>query len=204
MVTTQDTSAKEDLDSLQGRQAEELFPDFFQKTARKEYEGPAVPQPPGDSWLVNDTPDGREDTAVLRALLLVRDAEQRSLVGVKLQHMGYTTAVVQSAEHALDELRTASYQLVVCGTDAAYSAFRDYLSHSVPQQRRRLLYYVLIGPDVHTCYDLEALAFSTNLVINVRELPYLEVILRKGFRDYEKLFRPFLEVLGDDRSPVPL
>ncbi|MDO5673846.1 MAG: hypothetical protein Q4G66_02850 [bacterium] len=202
MVTHQDTSAEKDQDSLQGRQAEELFPDFFQKTARKEYEGPAVPQPPGDSWLESDAADGREESSGLHALLLVQDREQVLHMGMALQRMGYTTAAVQSAEHALDELKSATYQLIVCGTEAAYSTFRDYLSRSLPQQRRRLLYYVLVGPDVHTCYNLQALALSANLVINERELPYFETILNKGLQDYTELFGPFLEVLGETRSPA--
>ena len=70
------------------------------------------------------------------------------------------------------------------------------------QQRRRLLYYVLVGPDVHTCYNLQALALSANLVINERELAFVEVILRKGFREYVELFGPFLEVLEENRLPV--
>lgn len=201
-MTIQDSSAKTNPNSLQGRQAEELFPDFFQQTVKKEYEGPAVPQPPGDSWMEGDDADGRENAVGLHALLLMGNAEQRSLVGMQLQHMGYMTAAVQSVGHALEELRTASYQLVVCGTDAVYSSFRDYLSRSLPQQRRRLLYYVLIGPDVHTCYNLQALALSANLVINERELPFLELILRKGFQEYGELFGPSLEVLGETRLPV--
>ncbi len=202
MVTTKDTSAENNQDSLQGRQAEELFPDFFQTSVRKAYAGPAVPQPPGDSWMESDAAYDQEDAAGLHALLLLRDAEQRLQIGTTLQRMGYITAAVQSAEHALDELRTASCQLVVCGTDAAYSPFRDYLSLSLPQQRRRLLYHVLIGPDVNTCYNLQALALSANLVINERELPFFEVILRKGFQEYSELFGPFLEVLGENRLPV--
>lgn len=201
-MVTEDTSENSN-ESIRGRQAEELFPDLFQQSAKEKINGPTVPQPLGDSWLQSDSPAAREETK-LHALLLLSDVRQQRLVEQKLQKMGYEVAVAPSATEAVEQFRTAQFQLVVCDTEASSNSFHLYISQSVPQQRRRLLYYVLIGPDVHTCYDLEALAFSTNLVINVRELPYLEVILRKGFRDYEKLFRPFLEVLGDDRSPVPL
>ena len=202
MVTTQDTSGENDHESLQGRQAEELFPDFFQQPAKKEYEGPAFPQPPGDSWLKIDGPDGREDTGGLHALLLLREVSQQSLIGMKLQQMGYIITVVQSAGQAMDELRTTPYQLIVCGADTAYRDFHEYLRLSVPQQRRRMLYYVLIGSQLHTCYDLQALALSANLVINERELPFFEVILRKGFQEYVKLFGPFLEAIGETSLPV--
>ena len=68
--------------------------------------------------------------------------------------------------------------------------------------RRRLIYYVLIGAELRTCYDMEALALSANAVVNERDLPYLEVILKRGFLDYEKLFGPMLEVLGEYDWPI--
>ena len=54
-----------------------------------------------------------------------------------------------------------------------------------------------------THYDLEALAFSANLVINDREMPHLEPVLRKGLQDYEKLFRPLLDALAAETTALP-
>ncbi len=198
--TPSEKNSEGDNETLQGRQAEELFPDFFEQSAKGKYDGPAVPQPPGDSWLESDNAESRED-AGLQALVLM-ESIHHAQVEQTLQEMGYATVAVQSAEQALEQFRTAQYHLVLCGINTVYSSFHNYITQSVVQQRRRLLYYVLIGPQVHTCYDLQALAFSANLVINEQELPHLAVILRKGFRDYTKLFGPFLEVLGEERLPV--
>ena len=60
----------------------------------------------------------------------------------------------------------------------------------------------IVGPRLHTLYDLEALAFSANLVINDREMPYLEPVLRKGLRDYEKLFRPLIDALSGESASL--
>ncbi len=57
------------------------------------------------------------------------------------------------------------------------------------------MYYAIVGPNLHTLYNLEALSLSANLVINDQDLQYLEKILYIGFRDYENLFRPLLDTL---------
>jgi hypothetical protein len=65
----------------------------------------------------------------------------------------------------------------------------------MPMQKRRSIYYTLIGPEFHTLYNLEALHGSANLVINDNELPDLPIILKKSFREYDELFGPFLAAL---------
>ena len=61
--------------------------------------------------------------------------------------------------------------------------------------KRRNLYYAIIGPKLKTLYDLEALCLSANLVVNSKDVQYLDKILEKGFKDYETLYRPFIEIL---------
>jgi hypothetical protein len=63
--------------------------------------------------------------------------------------------------------------------------------------KRRDIYYVLIGSTFKTFYDLEALAHSVNLVVNDRELKYLPLILKKGLSDYEELFSPLTMTLRE-------
>jgi hypothetical protein len=48
---------------------------------------------------------------------------------------------------------------------------------------------------MHTLYDIQALAYSANLVVNDAELDSIGLILKKGLRDYEDLFGPFLAAL---------
>ena len=68
---------------------------------------------------------------------------------------------------------------------------------SLAMSQRRYLYYILVGPELHTLYDLEALAQSANLTVNERDVPHLRVILRKGLTDYEALFGPYLAAMRD-------
>lgn len=203
METTRDPS-KNSGEPVEGQRAEDLFPDFFPKAAVIEQEREETVLPPIDAgWEEEgDTQLSREESG-LHALVLLRDAEQRRLVERTLMRMGYAVTVADSAAQALEELRLGRHLLLFCGTDEAYSPLHSYVCRQMPQARRRILYYVLMGPDVYTCYDLQALALSANLLVNERELKYLERILLRGFQDYVKLFHPFLETLGETRTPVP-
>jgi hypothetical protein len=62
--------------------------------------------------------------------------------------------------------------------------------------RRRYIFYILIGEQFHTLYNLEALAFSANLTVNTADLRHLDIVLRKSIPAYEELFGPMLEELG--------
>jgi hypothetical protein len=66
--------------------------------------------------------------------------------------------------------------------------------------RRRYIFYVLIGPEFKTFYNIQALAESANLVVNEKDTPYFGVILRKSIPDYEELFGPYMEELKVQRK----
>lgn len=61
--------------------------------------------------------------------------------------------------------------------------------------RRRYIFYILIGPEFHTLYYLQALVHSANLVVNEKDLLNLNLALRKAIPVYEELFGPFMEEL---------
>ena len=61
--------------------------------------------------------------------------------------------------------------------------------------RRRFIFYVLVGQEFKTLYDLQALAYSANLVVNGMEVTFMGTILRKAIPEYEVLFGPLMEEL---------
>jgi hypothetical protein len=61
--------------------------------------------------------------------------------------------------------------------------------------RRRYIFYVLLGEQFNTLYDLEALANSVNLVINDSEIPLIGTVLKKAIPEFETLFGPLMEEL---------
>lgn len=183
-------------EGLHGKQAENLFPDLFPKAPEKPEARPVVsPPPPPARWDDNDDPDSRGDDESSYALVLLRNAEQQALAEEALTRMDYTAVNAPTAVKGIEELRRAPFQLVLCGTDATFARFRDHITKNVPVQRRRRIFYALVGPHLHTCYNMEALAMSANLVINEQDLPELEGILHKGFLAYGKLYKSYLELI---------
>ncbi|WP_310600044.1 hypothetical protein [Desulfobulbus sp.] len=189
---------KKTLSSLAGQSAQSLFPDLFQnESAKAESSTVIVPPPPDMNWLAHadfGEQQKRADSAP-PALLALGGKPQQELIAQKLARMGYVVTTASSTAQALERLSANKYRLVFCGADAAFEEVLRFVNRLTTDQRRHI-YFVLVGADLHTFYDLEALALSANLVINTRDLPSLELILIKGLRDYEQLFRPLLDILG--------
>ncbi|MCL1980450.1 MAG: hypothetical protein FWG62_05195 [Proteobacteria bacterium] len=194
--------AKKTQGSLLGQSAQSLFPDLFQNKS-----APAAPfkiivppSPPDMSWLANASSGGQleqADDAPL-ALLALSGKAQQKLITQTLAKMGYATTTASSAMQVLEQLRTNTYHLIFCSADAPFKTVHRFVNQLTTNRRRRI-YFVLVGADLHTLYDLEALVLSANLVINSQDLPSLELILSKGLRDYEQLFGPLLETLGSPK-----
>ena len=65
----------------------------------------------------------------------------------------------------------------------------------MPMNIRRSMYYILVGIQFSTLYDLEALSYSANIVVNDKEIEHIDIILRKGMQDYMELFGSYAETL---------
>ena len=190
--------------SLAGKSALDLFPDLFTAPAGAEQAESLAPPPPDKDWLADcqDTGVGTRAANIPAALVAIV-ADQRRIQAVDtLKRMGYRVDLALGADEGLELLRITHYDLVLCEADRAFADLHRTI-RQVPPGRRRLTFYAIVGPRLHTLYDLEALAFSANLVINDREMPHLEPVLRKGLQDYEKLFRPLLDALAAETSALP-
>jgi hypothetical protein len=186
-----------DGDSLAGKSALDLFPDLLVSRQKKKRPPRPKPPPPEKNWLDDDKVEGGAGRAPGQpiALVAIIDEEKRTRVATILAKMGFAVDTPLFAPLALRRLREVRYNLVVAGTD---NALRDLHSHVcwLSPARRREIFYTIVGPEFHTLYDLEALVYSANLVVSDKDLHHLEEILHKGIEDYEKLFRPLLDILG--------
>jgi len=63
-------------------------------------------------------------------------------------------------------------------------------------QTRRYVFYILIGDEFHSLYNMEALSNSANLVVNEHDLKYLDVILRQSIPAHETLFGSIMEEMA--------
>jgi len=163
---------------------------------------PAItpPGPPDLGWLkegkIQDD-EKAEDTPM--ALLLFPEGPQQELVRDAIEAVGYQVVRANSVQEAQERMRFVNYACIVLhsqfeGTSLDKSVFHNYI-REMTMPRRRYLFYILIGPEFNTLYNLQALAYSANLVVNDNDLLHLGIALRKAIPVYEELFGAYMEEL---------
>lgn len=158
------------------------------------------PPPPSLEWLKSGLYQGEEKVEdVPMALVLHQPDEQRKHIGMALEAVGYQVFMADTVVDAMERMRFVNFSCVALQANLEgtleQSTFHTYM-RNLPMERRRYIFYILIGDNFHTLYDLEALAYSANLTVNSPDLRHLDIILRKSIPAYEELFGPFLEELN--------
>jgi len=158
------------------------------------------PAPPDLDWLTTGRFAGEEKVEdVPMSLVLFADSPERKRVVEAMESVGYQVVVTDTAEEAMERMQFVSFSCVTLDTELEggleKSAFHDYM-RAMSMERRRYIFYILIGPKLQTLYNLEALSTSANLVVAEKDLKYFDVILRKSIPEYEELFGPILEELA--------
>lgn len=164
--------------------------------------GPAPPAPPDIDWLTKGI--FKEDERIRdisKALVLIEPGEMRAKVMGALVESFFQPVSVDTIEEALAQLRMVQYDTVVlhsrfAGVKLRKSEVHDYMMR-LPMTQRRYMFYILVGPEFHTLYTLEALAHSANLVINERDVEHFKNLYKRGKVDSEELFGPYIAALKE-------
>ncbi len=159
----------------------------------------APPEFPDIGWLADGLYEEKEVVEdIPKAMILIGEGAVRERVVKVYESLGYLVEGAESSTDAMAKMRFVNYAVVVLqsGYDGklADSLFHRYMQ-AMPMVRRRYIHYLLLGPEFHTLYDLEALSQSANLVVNEHEVNHLDIILRKSMREYEELFGPLKAML---------
>lgn len=162
------------------------------------------PLPPDISWLRNGDTEKLEEGPldIPSALVLIPNEKIREKAISVITNYGYLVESVETPFEAIHRLSFSDYGIVVHHTSFEDRiSFTDSVVHNflckLPMSRRRGVYYIVIGPHLQTYYRLSALSLSANLVVNDEHIIHLKKILRSGFREYEELFGPIMELLQD-------
>lgn len=158
------------------------------------------PPPPDLDWLQTGIYQGEEKVEdVPMALLLYPAGEQHKRVQEALEAVGYQVFSAGSAEEAMEHMRFVNFAAVAFHAEMEgsldKSSFHAYM-RALAMERRRYIFYILLGEHFHTLYNLEAMAQSANLTVNTRDLNHLDIVLRKAIPAYEELFGALLEEMG--------
>jgi uncharacterized protein YbaR (Trm112 family) len=162
---------------------------------------PPPPGPPDIDWLQGgevEEEDILED--ITQVLFLFNPGEDRDKISQAFEEFNYKAVYAESADDAIEIMRFVNFAAVVLEKnyegDLARSRFHAHM-RAMAMPKRRYIFYVLVGPDANTLYDLEALSNSVNLVVNNKDLDQFKLILKKGLHDYDKLFGPFINMLKE-------
>lgn len=158
------------------------------------------PAPPQIEWLKDGFFEDKEIVEdIPRALVLFPAVKEKEIFVKAAEEFGYLVEQVATPEEAIDKMRFVNYSAVFLHEDYEAEGVDQGLFHQYMRQlnmsRRRYIFYVIIGERFRTLYDLEALSFSANLVVNIAEASYIATLLRKTIPEYEDLFGPVMEEL---------
>jgi len=158
------------------------------------------PAPPDNIWLKDGVFEDKEIVEdVPLALVLMPDTPDKESVVKAAKAFGYQVEVASSSEDAVSKMRFVNYSSVFLHSAYEPGGIKSGIFHhymrNMKMARRRLIFYVLIGEEFQTLYDLQALAHSANLVVNDTEIPYIGTVLRKAIPEYEALFGSLMEEL---------
>lgn len=157
------------------------------------------PDPPDISWLKEGVFEEEEAVEeVPRALVLMADMPARGTIVGDLEKLGYKVDLANTAEDAMTRMQFINFASVILHSgfekEGIEGDFHRFM-RTMGMNKRRYIFYVLVGREFKTLYDLQALAYSANLVVNDEDIPHFSLLLRKTIPEYEALFGPLMEEL---------
>ncbi len=158
------------------------------------------PAPPKMDWLTGGEMERTKNIeGVPRALVLFPEGDEKSVLVDAVEDLGYQVETAGDVDEALSMMYFVSYSLVFFhqgfeGGGLESSEFHRYIC-GLPMTRRRHIFYILVGDDRTTMYDLEALSLSVNLTLNTKDIKHISLILRRMIPEYEDLFGGWMEEL---------
>lgn len=160
---------------------------------------PSQPPYPDISWLASGMYNESKDVEdIPKVMVIMPEGPGKDKTIQVFEEIGYQVESAESSSDAIEKIRFVNFATIILHTtmegSLAKSKFHSQMQ-AMTMDKRRYIYYILIGPEFHTLYDLEALSCSANLVINDSEVSNFGIILRKGLRDYDNLFGPYMNAL---------
>lgn len=173
----------------------------FTKSAKAKIEiDVRPPEPPDIGWLSKGEEVVQQAiVGIPKALIVVRDEGMQKTFRTGIERLGYQVELCADFDETLQKVFRSDYKLIIYHSlyeegGLENSRLHQYLCR-MPMSQRRPLFYVLVGPEMQTLYDLQALVYSANLVVNDSQAPHIEALVKKSFSESEALFEPLVEEL---------
>ena len=126
---------------------------------------------------------------------LVADGANLDRIGPILKKMDYMITSVRNHEEGLQKLAVNTYDLIVLneqfdGCDPYENPIHKYIE-PMPMNKRRRIFFVLVGKNYKTMDEMSAFNRSVNLVMNEADFTNFELILKKSMNDLKMFYHVF-------------
>ena len=168
---------------------------------------PPVPDPTesldANSLLVDEEFEDDDDEIEIYdehdQIAIILDKKNDDIWATTLTELDYKIQRAKSPEHGVHKLRFNQYHVVVLhekfgGTTLKNSPLYEFI-RDMPMDTRRKTFVALVGANFKTLDNMEALAYSVNLVINEKDFDQLETILKKSIGDNETFYKVYRETM---------
>ena len=133
------------------------------------------------------------------ALICLDVPEVQRLAVENLSELTYKIHTGLFIEDILLKLHSHTYDVVIFseqfnGTDIRTNQIMHEVLELPPNQRRRQC-IVLLGPTIHTDSEMEAWAYSVDLVVNLADVPNLKHVVRRAVQRMHNFYDPYTDAL---------
>jgi len=132
-------------------------------------------------------------------LALILDEKNKEVWTKVLEEKEYKLQYAKSPEHAAHKMKFTQFHFVALadtfgdGPLLENPLYQNLLE--LPMELRRDIFVALVGANYKTLSNMEAFAFSVNLVVNEKDFAKLPDILKKSVTDHEFFYKVFKETL---------
>ena len=132
-------------------------------------------------------------------IALILDRQNDDLWTAAFTDLEYKLQRAKSPEHAVHKMRFNEYHVIVFhekygDSSLETSPLYEYIK-DMPMHTRRKTFIAMVGDKFKTLDNMEALAYSVNLVINQKDVDQLETILKKSIGDNDTFYKVYRETM---------
>jgi hypothetical protein len=132
--------------------------------------------------------------------LICADAETVDIIKITLRELGFKFHIAETTDQSIERIRYTSYDCIIVHENFAGNSLKlnpvlNYLA-PLPMAQRRNSFVCVVGPSFKTLDAMQAFSQSVHLVIHPSDLPNLSAILKKGFAEFDTLYRCYNNVLN--------
>ncbi|NIQ02524.1 MAG: hypothetical protein GWM98_20890 [Nitrospinaceae bacterium] len=133
-------------------------------------------------------------------IALILDKKNYDAWSSVLTDLEFKLQTAKSPEHAVHKLKFNQFHVVVFhekfgDTTLETSPLYEYIVE-MPMSTRRKTFIALMGDNLKTLDNMEALAYSVNLVVNQKDIDQLETILKKTIGENDTFYKIYKETMS--------